>query len=248
MIQKRSILLIGLIQYSFVSMQTPISWQYNEFQQVGKDYSLVSEVAVYDESHSKFRDIDKECSAIIEQVQLSKDDILIDFGCGTGVMARMAAEHCKHVFAVDVSEAMLEYAKSKASATNLTFVHAGYLTYEHQGEAPTVINSSLSFHHLPDFWKGVALKRIYNMLAPGGRFFLVDVILTSGEPIEKISTFIQKQTDLGGDFLKEDAEDHFRDEYSTYDWVMEGLLERAGFQIEVKNAYDGIISTYLCRK
>lgn len=229
-------------------MQAPVTWQYDEFQQVGKDYSLVSEVAVYDQSHSKFRDIEKECSAIIEQVQLNKDDLLIDFGCGTGVMARMAAERCKHVYAVDVSEAMLDYARSKTSPPNISFVHAGDLTYKHQGEAPTVVNSSLSFHHLPDFCKGIALKRICDMLAPGGRFFMVDVILTEDQPIEKISTFIQKQTDLGGDFLKEDAEAHFRDEFSTYDWVIEGLLKRAGFQIETKNAYDGIIATYLCRK
>ena len=229
-------------------MKTTLSWQYDEFQQVGKDYGQVSEVEVYDESHSKFRDIEKECLAIMDDVQLTSDDILIDFGCGTGVMARLAAERCKTVVAVDVSEAMLDYAKSKTSAPNVTFTHAGYLTYEHEGEVPTVINSSLSFHHLPDFWKGIALKRIYDLLAPGGRFFMVDVILTPDQPIEKISTFIEKQTQLGGDFLKEDAEEHFRDEYSTYDWVIEGLLERADFQIETKNAYDGIIATYLCRK
>ena len=229
-------------------MKTTLSWQYDEFQQVGKDYGQVSEVEVYDESHSKFRDIEKECLAIMDDVQLASDDILIDFGCGTGVMARLAAERCQKVVAVDVSKAMLDYARSKTSEPNVTFAHAGYLTYEHEGEVPTVINSSLSFHHLPDFWKGIALKRIYDLLAPGGRFFMVDVILTPDQPIEKISTFIEKQTQLGGDFLKEDAEEHFRDEYSTYDWVIEGLLERADFQIETKNAYDGIIATYLCRK
>jgi putative AdoMet-dependent methyltransferase len=229
-------------------MKTTLSWQYDEFQQVGKDYGQVSEVEVYDESHSKFRDIEKECLAIMDDVQLASDDILIDFGCGTGVMARLAAERCQKVVAVDVSKAMLDYARSKTSAPNVTFAHAGYLTFEHEGEAPAVINSSLSFHHLPDFWKGIALKRIYDLLAPRGRFFMVDVILTPDQPIEKISKFIEKQTELGGDFLKEDAEEHFRDEYSTYDWVIEGLLERAGFQIETKNTYDGIIATYLCRK
>ncbi len=229
-------------------MKTNLSRQYDEFQQVGKDYGQVSEVEFYDESHSKFRDIEKECLAIMDDVQLTSDDILIDFGCGTGVMARLAAERCKTVVAVDVSKAMLDYARSKTSAPNVSIAHAGYLTYEHEGEVPTVINSSLSFHHLPDFWKGIALKRIYDLLAPGGRFFMVDVILTPDQPIEKISTFIEKQTELGGDFLKEDAEEHFRDEYSTYDWVIEGLLERAGFQIETKNDYDGIIATYLCRK
>lgn len=44
------------------------------------------------------------------------------------------------------------------------------------------------------------------------------------------------------------AEIHFREEYSTYDWVMDGLLERAGFRTIRKKFEGGVIGTYLCRK
>ncbi|MFA9476941.1 hypothetical protein ACERK3_01415 [Phycisphaerales bacterium AB-hyl4] len=48
------------------------------------------------------------------------------------------------------------------------------------------------------------------------------------------AAFIEKHAGVGGDFLRDDAEGHFRDEHSTYDWVIEGLLRRTGFTIEHK--------------
>jgi hypothetical protein len=32
------------------------------------------------------------------------------------------------------------------------------------------------------------------------------------------------------------------------DWIMEGLLQRAGFGIETKTIQQGVIATYLCTK
>jgi hypothetical protein len=52
---------------------------------------------------------------------------------------------------------------------------------------------------------------------------------------------------VGADFAAE-AETHIRDEYSTYDWVMEGFLERAGFQIDRAEYADGLGATFLCTK
>jgi hypothetical protein len=42
-----------------------------------------------------------------------------------------------------------------------------------------------------------------------------------------------------------EAEAHIRDEYSTYDWVMEGLLNRAGFCIDKAEYADGYGATYV---
>lgn len=50
------------------------------------------------------------------------------------------------------------------------------------------------------------------------------------------------------DFLQDDAEMHFREEYSTYDWVMDGLLTRAGFAIDDKQLQDGVLGIYLCSR
>jgi putative AdoMet-dependent methyltransferase len=41
---------------------------------------------------------------------------------------------------------------------------------------------------------------------------------------------------------------HLAREYSTSDWIMEGLLTRAGFHIETRDYQGGVFARYLCRK
>lgn len=233
---------------ALIMQQTP-SWQYNEFKIVGRDYGSQSEVDIYDASHADFRDINAESDRVLDILEIKETDTLIDFGSGTGIFAIQAARRCRRVCAVDVSQAMIDLASSKAAQANLSnieFHHAGFLTYEHQAEAADAIVSTFAFHHLPDFWKGIALERMNRMLKPNGQLYIHDVILESANALANISTFIQKQAAAGGDFLREDAEGHFQDEYSTYDWVMDGLLSRAGFAIKSKTIEGGVIGTYLC--
>jgi SAM-dependent methyltransferase len=94
---------------------------------------------------------------------LSADSTLVDLGAGTGTFTVAAAAVCRRVIAVDVSPAMLEAIRSKAAAAgaaNVECVQAGFLSYEHEGTAPDVVYTRHAFHHLPDFWKGVALARV----------------------------------------------------------------------------------------
>jgi hypothetical protein len=41
---------------------------------------------------------------------------------------------------------------------------------------------------------------------------------------------------------------HVKNEYSTIDWIMEGMIERAGFKVVWKDYRDGFIGTYFCIK
>jgi ubiquinone/menaquinone biosynthesis C-methylase UbiE len=232
-------------------MKEHSSWQYDEFKQVGKDYSMPTEVEIYDSSHADFRDLEEESNAILEALAVKTNDVLIDFGAGTGTFAIQAALRCARVYAVDVSQTMIDYAKAKAAKTgvsNIVFCHSGFLTYEHGDQAVDAIVTTFAFHHLPDFWKGIALNRMNRMLKPDGQLYINDVILEEDHALKNIAAFIDKQAAAGGDFLREDAEEHFREEYSTYDWIMDGLLSRAGFTIKSKSMHDGVIGNYLCAK
>jgi putative AdoMet-dependent methyltransferase len=51
---------------------------------------------------------------------------------------------------------------------NIEFVHAGFLTYAHRDEAADAVVSRMALHHLPDFWKVVALDRVRALLKKGG--------------------------------------------------------------------------------
>ncbi|MBU0485328.1 MAG: class I SAM-dependent methyltransferase [Proteobacteria bacterium] len=232
-------------------MKKSITWLYHEYNQVGKDYSLPEEVEMYDARHSDFRDLIKESNAVLDTLGIKKTDILIDFGAGTGTFAIQAALRGAVVYAVDVSPAMLDYAKTKArkaGVSNIEFCHSGFLDFKHTGPAADFITTTFVFHHLPDFWKGIALNRMNHMLKPGGQLFIHDIIIEEYQALENIAALIKKLATASGNFLRRDAEAHFREEFSTYDWVMDGLLSRSGFVIKSKRIENGVMGTYLCTK
>ena len=231
-------------------MGQPPAYQYDEFRQVGTDYADPAEAAQYDNAHADFRDIDRECHETLARLELRPGDTLVDFGCGTGRLAVHAAQLGLRVIAVDISPAMLAQARAhaaRAGAPGIRFVHAGFLTYTHDGPPAAAVTASLALHHLPDLWKGVALLHIRDLLETGGQFSLQDVVLPAAGVTARIDAFVQRQHHRGGDYLKHDAETHFREEYSTYDWIMDGLLQRASFTIEDRTWADGVFAHYLCR-
>ncbi len=232
-------------------MKKPPSWQYDEFEQVGVNYENQAEVDAYDSRHAQFRDVDAECASILEVLSLTPQSVVIEIGTGTGAFAIHAARCCANVFAVDISEPMLERAQQKAGKAgleNITFCHAGFLTYDHAGAPADVLVTSMAFHHLSDFWKGIALDRMNGMLKSGGRLYIHDVIYEGTEPVANITHWIDQLGEIGGAQLRDEVATHVREEYSTFDWIMEGLLARAGFRILSKEIVDGVVGTYLCKK
>ncbi len=226
------------------------SWQYEEMQ-IGKDYDDLAEVEAYDARHGTFRDVEQENERILECLCIKPEHVVIDLGTGTGAFALQAARNCARVYAVDISRAMLEYAGKKAEEAgveNIVFCHGGFLTYSHDAPPVDAIVTSTAFHHLPDFWKGIALQRLNRMLKTDGRLYMADVVFEDRNVHENIERWIAKLEKVGGPLIREDVEMHIRKEFSTYDWIIDGLLERAGFRIESKVIEEGVIGKYLCRK
>ncbi len=156
-------------------------WHYNEMKQVGTDYTDAKEVEAYDASMRKIRDIRSETEKILESLNITQDQTLLEIGCGTGEFAIAAAGRCKKVITADVSLPMLEVTRQKAkkrNVKNIEFHNAGFLTYKHSGEPVDAVVSQLALHHLPDFWKMIALRRICALLKHGGRFYLKDTVYT----------------------------------------------------------------------
>jgi ubiquinone/menaquinone biosynthesis C-methylase UbiE len=227
------------------------AWQYDEFRQVGKDYSQRREVEAYDPSHADFRDVDKEFDDILDLLALQPGQVLVDIGCGTGRLPLAAAGRGLVVHAADVSKAMLDFAADRAKrdgAEGIQFVHAGYLSLDLPPRSVDAVVSNFSLHHLPDLWKARALQRIERMLKPGGQLYLHDVILPAGEPAARIEAFVESQAAAGGEFLRQDAEQHFRREFTTYDWILEGMLDRAGLAVVSKRPHGHVLCAYHCRK
>jgi ubiquinone/menaquinone biosynthesis C-methylase UbiE len=217
------------------------------------DYLRRDEVAAYDRMHKKFRDYEKSAEEIIRRLSLNADSTVIDLGSGTGAFALHAARKCRTVYAVDISDAMLDYCRQQATKeglTNIVLCHAGLLTYEHPAEPADAAVCVAVLHHLPDFWKAVALTRCCRMLKPGGRLYLFDIVFPSREGTlpEKIDEWVMAIEAMADARLAEEAVVHARDEFSTYDWIMEGLLTRSGFHIDTAEYGQGFQTSYECTK
>ncbi|MHB1419823.1 MAG: class I SAM-dependent methyltransferase, partial [Bacillota bacterium] len=219
------------------------NWQYDELKQVGVDYTDIKEVKAYDLQMQKLRDIRSEAKAFARCLGLQPEHTVLEIGTGTGELALCIAQDCSKVYAVDVSRAMLYYARQKAlerGITNIEFCHGGFLTYKHVGNPPDAVVTQLALHHLPDFWKLVALRRIKAPLRQGGKLYLRDTVYSfTGDHQTFINNWISGIKEVAGEVMAKDTETAVRDEFSTYDWIMEGLLERAGFAIENAHYQDG---------
>jgi ubiquinone/menaquinone biosynthesis C-methylase UbiE len=227
------------------------AWQYDELIHVGTNYNDISEVEAYDIRHSKFRDVKRENDEILDALSIQQNHTVIEIGTGTGAFAIQAARRCKKVYAIDISQAMLDYAKSKADAlgiSNIIFCQGGFLTYSHDDTLADVIVTSLALHHLPDFWKAIALRRLNGMLKASGQLFINDVIFPNEDSEEAITEWIRNAAKIHGRELANETKMHFQKEYSTFRWIMEGLLERAGFKIESKIHHENIFTKYICTK
>ena len=125
-------------------MQSYPSWQYDEFKQVGRDYGSQTEVDIYDSSHADFRDIEAESNRALDLLQIKRDEVLIDFGSGTGTFAIQAARRGIRVYAVDVSRTMIDYAKKKSEESGVVgieFHRAGFLSYQRPVESADAITT-----------------------------------------------------------------------------------------------------------
>jgi ubiquinone/menaquinone biosynthesis C-methylase UbiE len=192
--------------------------------------------------------------ALLRERGLDGTSVVVDMGAGTGQFTLAAASACARVVAVDISPVMLGVLKANVAAaglSNVTIVQAGFLTYEHEGKQADFVYSRYALHHLPDFWKALALQRMRRILRTGGVLRLWDVVYHF-EPVEaedRLNAWCATlPDDVTDGWTRADIEEHIRDEHSTFTWLLESMIRRTGFQID-DAAYspDGILARYVAR-
>jgi ubiquinone/menaquinone biosynthesis C-methylase UbiE len=224
----------------------------NETDFAGPEHLDRTYVAGYDRKAGFDPSVDV---AALRGYGLGPNSTLVDLGAGTGAFAVEAAAFCRRVVAVDVSPAMIEAARERVAAagvSNVECVEAGFLTYEHRDPAPDFVYTRHALHHLPDLWKGIALARIAAMLAPTGVLQVRDLVF-SFAPADARAGFeqwVQAGADRPEDgWTWSELETHLAEEHSTYTWLFEPLLERAGFELLVAEyGAMGAYANYICAK
>lgn len=227
------------------------AWYYDEPKMAGVDFEDVSQVEAYD--RNQLSSTPEKEQALVAKLGITSGHTVIDLGTRTGTFALEAARVGATVYAIDISQSMLASGKQKASTANLKieFHQAGFLTYEHKADLADFVVTKAALHVLPDFWKMAAFLRMASMLKTGGILYLRDVIF-SFPPVEYeacINAWIERVAKPEGQgWTANDFEMHVREEYSTFAWIIEGMLARAGFAILEADYPAPEYAQYTCKK
>jgi ubiquinone/menaquinone biosynthesis C-methylase UbiE len=226
-------------------------WLLDEVGSAGRENLDAAHVTRYDAKEDAGA---AEEVALLQELGLSPASVVVDLGAGTGQFALAVAPACARVVAVDVSPVMLRLLQAKVAAAqlaNVEVVQAGFLTYVHEGSPADVVYSRYALHHLPDFWKAVALARARRILRPGGLLRLSDVVYHFGPDVaeDRIEAWCATGgTEIEAEWSRAELEEHVRDENSTFTWLLEPMIERSGFAIEDAGySEDGIFARYVLR-
>lgn len=219
-------------------------WFYNERNRIGLSSAIASLCDNCD-------DADLRARAALKMLGVQPGWRVADIGCGNGVLACEAALIGAEVDAVDISPAMLALAEiyTRDRKAKVRTRSAGLLSFAFEPGSYDLIVSEFTLHHLPDFWKAVALARIHRALRPGANFYLRDIVYVSmpdgsERDIEQWADFNSKNHD----FPRDSVITHMRDEYSTFGWVMERMLTDVGFVLVSADYNAPLHGTYLVRK
>lgn len=111
---------------------------------------------------------------------LKPGEHVLDVGCGTGVLTRLAAEvvgPSGRVIGIDPGPRMIAIAGNNAAheKSSVEFRLAAIEDLPFEDSSFECVLSSFMIHHLPPDLKHKGLAEVYRVLKPGGRLLAVDI-------------------------------------------------------------------------
>jgi len=120
--------------------------------------------------------VDKGTLAMLDCINFSEGDKVLDLGCGYGVVGITAAKHMPpgNVFMSDISETALKYARRNAALNNVDGVHIlNSNAYHNINQAAFTIIASNPPYHADFSVPKLFIEKGFNRLAIGGKFYMV---------------------------------------------------------------------------
>lgn len=113
---------------------------------------------------------------VLDAVAPGPDEIGLDLGAGTGFLTVPLAGRMQRVYAVDLSQGMLDRLGDKLAEQGLHVLACrSDLMHCRPPEPVNVVVSNYALHHLTHRRKGELLRRCYTWMQPGGRIAVSDL-------------------------------------------------------------------------
>jgi ubiquinone/menaquinone biosynthesis C-methylase UbiE len=139
---------------------------------VNKILDLSAALGLYDWWAS--RSLGEVHGTLIDLADLCGDEEVLDVGCGTGMLSSRLAKVSDGIFVrgVDIGPRMIAVAEKRVGGhhPNVEFRVGSAVRLPYSDEQFDIVSSCLLFHLLQDSEKELALREIFRVLKPGGRY------------------------------------------------------------------------------
>ena len=143
-----------------------------------KDY-FAEKADSYDGEKSRTQNVDNIAQTIIDELSLSKEMHIMDFGSGTGLLLSQIAPYVGEITAIDISPSMIGVLKSKMETidSKLKIMQLD-LTKERLDTKFDAIISSMTIHHIEDVQD--IFNKFYSFLNDNGSIAIADLDVEDG--------------------------------------------------------------------
>ena len=115
-------------------------------------------------------------TVIAERADFCRGHLLVDLGCGTGLVLEQCAERFAESLGVDLSPHMLEVASRRQLPRTRWLVGNCFELDRLVRGAGAVLSRGVLVSHYGESWAGAFLRQIHQALVPDGGFALVDFL------------------------------------------------------------------------
>ena len=194
---------------------------------------------------------------MVELADPKESDTVLDMGAGTGNVTFAFAPRVRKVVALDISEKMLRVCMKKAKEKGFQNVEVRYGDFEnpnYNGKVD-IIATSIAFHHLTHEQKRRAIIGWYDLLNPGGRVVIGDMMFFF-DPVQEreralqIITFLLERFAVkkGGEDLKAAMERYRKTDHPIYVNTLKSYFEEAGYTVTAIEEIAPPILGIICAK
>jgi ubiquinone/menaquinone biosynthesis C-methylase UbiE len=148
-------------------------------EDIRRDFEAVA--SRWDSNPTRVKIAHDVADAIMREVNLSQQMDVLDYGCGTGLLAMQLQARVRSVTGADSSPAMLDVLKDKIATLKPGNVSAQLVDFERGAHASgeyDLIVSSMVTHHIPD--TAALLREWKRLLRPHGQIAFADLDTEDG--------------------------------------------------------------------